>query len=94
MTMFLRYMKRWTRLVTAGSIILAAMSCARPRDREQSGTGFVTLPPGLDSASRETWIAQQRSACRGRFAVLVDLQVFAAQCTRDTASVQHPPNER
>jgi hypothetical protein len=41
---------------------------------------LIMVPTGLHSAQTETWIARQRQACPGRFAIFRDLGVFAVQC--------------
>ena len=57
---------------------LGACHTARPEtSADLSARASVDVPPGLDSAATERWVAEQRRACRGQFYSLFDEGMIA-----------------
>ena len=60
-------------LILTASVLSAIALAGCFLRREQPGNeDSRPVPPGLDSAATQQWIASQRSACRGRFVVFAD----------------------
>ena len=64
------------RLLTLSLLLASVAGSCRTARRDAAPdiplSASVSVPPGLDSAATERWLAEQRRACRGRFFSVFD----------------------
>ena len=63
------------RLCTLTLLLVISGACRTARRETPADLSLrasVDVPPGLDSAATERWVAEQRRACRGQFYSLFD----------------------